>query len=112
LLLTAWLVSGTAAGAGTSVWPAVFIAFGLVWCGLAPLLINLDPVPLGPKAFLVQEGALHLAPLAIVLWFSARWLEGSAYAHLASWCWWALGAFAALASLGLAYKLWREPTSP
>jgi hypothetical protein len=110
--VTAWLVSGTAAGAGTSVWPSVFIVLGLLWAGLGPLLINLDPMPLSPRAFLVQEAAFHLAPLAIVLWFTTRWLEVSAHAGLAAWCWWALAAFAALASLGFAYKLWREPTSP
>lgn len=107
LLLTAWVVSDNAPGTSTSVWPVVFMALGWIYALLAPVLINLTAENHGARAFLVQEGAFHLPPAALVTWFTTRWVTGTAYDYLAAWCWWALGTAAVLAMAGLLYTAWR-----
>jgi hypothetical protein len=107
LLITGWVVSDNAPGTPASAWPLVFVVFGWVAALLMPLLINLTMENLGARQFLVREAAFHLFPAAVVTWFTAHGSAGTAYAHLATWCWWALAATAALALAGWLYLAWR-----
>jgi hypothetical protein len=112
LLVTAWVVSDNAPGTATSIWPLVFVVFGWVAALLMPLLINLTIEDLGARQFLVREAGFHLLPAAAVTWFTARGAAGTAYAHVGTWCWWALGATAAMGLAGLFYLAWRDAAAP
>ncbi len=84
------------------------MAIGWICALLAPVLINLTAENHGARAFLVQEGAFHLPPAALTTWFTARWVSGTAYDYLWTWCWWALGATAVLGLAGLLHLAWRD----
>ena len=112
MLLTGWLVSGSPPGTLTSVWPAVFMGVGLIYAGLAPVFLNVGTQHLSPRRFLVMEAGFHLLPALAVTWATAALVQGTAYAYLARWCWWGLGACAMLGVGGFLHRVWQSATSP
>ncbi len=82
------------------------MAAGWIAALLAPVLINLTAEYHGLRPFLVQEAVFHLPTAALVTWFTGRWVEGTAYAYLRAWCWWALAATVMVALAGLLVVAW------
>lgn len=87
------------------------MAGGWLYALLVPVLINLT-MDLSARQFLVQETGFHLAPAAVVTWFTAHGVAGTAYAHLGEWSWWALGVATVVASASFTYCVWRDIRLP
>lgn len=110
LLVTAWTVSDNPPGTETSWVPAAFVVFGLMG-GVLRSALDAQEGDAKPAIYLVRS-LLGLLPFALVVWGAGAWMEGSAYAYLAAWCWWTLGACAVMLALGAFVRCWRACLPP
>ena len=108
LLVTAWVVSDTPAGAERSWWAATFFVLGLLYGGFMPAMLNMEDGSNSVREFLLLSLVFNLVPFGVAVGLATWGVWETAYHVYAWWMWGTLAACVLMTIGGVIYR-WLNP---